>query len=405
MSANDGWDALFGRRTLGMRMGLAIVEGVHAAMGRPGTTTPAVHLVGTNGKGSTAAMIEHGLRRHGLRTGLYTSPHLSRVGERVRIDGQPVADDRLRAHVDVVLAAEARASLPRPLSFFELLTLAALDLLAAATLDVWVVEAGLGGRLDATRVVDPKVVAVTSIGLDHQAILGPTVAAIAAEKAAVMRAGVPTVSAPQTPEAAEVIEAFARRVGSPLRWVEPRPRSPVGLPGEHQRINAGLALAAGRVLVPELTAGDLDGVRWPGRLEVLPWAGGTVVLDVAHNPAGIEAVVEAVAQGVVPRPDRVLFGCQADKDGASMVEQLARVGVPCWWLSPDAQSPPPQAARSWPRRFEHEQTAQALRAVADGLSDGGTVLVCGSHKLVAAVRDTTFGQVHRPDPQDPRPPR
>jgi len=207
----DTWEALFARRTLGVRLGLEIVEGAYAAMGRPAQGIPAIHVVGTNGKGSTAALAEHALRGRGLRTGLYTSPHLHRVGERVRVGGQPVDDERLRAHVEAVLRVEGGLSLPRPLSFFELLTLAAFDLLAAAGVDAMVVEAGLGGRLDATRLIEPRVVAVTSIDFDHMAILGDTIAKITTEKAAVMRPGVPTVSAPQRPEAEAVLRAVQAR--------------------------------------------------------------------------------------------------------------------------------------------------------------------------------------------------
>ncbi|MCA9655098.1 MAG: bifunctional folylpolyglutamate synthase/dihydrofolate synthase [Myxococcales bacterium] len=405
MSEPDGWDALFSRRTLGVRMGLGIVQGVFEAMGRPGEAIAAVHVVGTNGKGSTAAMVEHALRGRGWRTGLYTSPHLRRVGERVRVDGEAVADERLRAHVRAVLGAEAGLSLARPLSFFELLTLAALDLLAAAGVEVLVVEAGLGGRLDATRLVSPTVVAITSIALDHQAILGDTLAAIAAEKAAVMRAGVPTVSARQGPEAAAVIEARAAEVGSPLVWASPLPRAPVGLAGAHQRSNAAVALLAARVLEPAIGPEALDGVRWPGRLEVVPWGGGTLVLDVAHNPAGIAAVVDAVEAGAVPQPSLVLFGCQADKDGPAMVQALERLALERWWVGPEPGLPPVGGAAAWSATFGSERIAAALEAMRSELARGAVVLVCGSHKLVGAVLAAVHGDLGEPDPQDPRPVR
>lgn len=412
-SAGAIWDALFARRTLGIRMGLEIVEGAYAALGRPGRGIPAIHIVGTNGKGSTAALAEHALRGRGLRTGLYTSPHLHRVGERVRVGGQPVDDDRLRAHVEAVLRVEAGLGLPRPLSFFELLTLAALDLLAAAGVDALVVEAGLGGRLDATRLVEPRVVAISSIDLDHQAILGDTIAAIAAEKAAVMRPGVPTVSVPQRPEADAVLRARAAEVGCPLHVVEPLPRPPRGLPGAHQRSNGALALAAARVLVPGLRAEELDGARWPGRLEQMTAGGGTLVLDVAHNPAGVAAVAAAVGEGEVPRPDLVVMGCQADKDAAGMVAALRSVPAPRWWVAlgeapsggpASSLPPPPKAAPAgeWAAHYAAPDDLALVAALEGALAAGRTVLVLGSHALVGAVRARAEGLTEPADPQDPR---
>lgn len=394
------WEALFARRTLGVRMGLEIVEGAYAAMGRPARGIPAIHVVGTNGKGSTAALAEHALRGRGRRTGLYTSPHLHRVGERVRVGGQPVADEHLQAHVEAVLRVEAGLALPRPLSFFELLTLAALDLLAAAEVDALVVEAGLGGRLDATRLVEPCVVAVASIDLDHQAILGDTIAAIAAEKAAVMRPGVPTVSAPQRPEADAVLRAHAAAVGCPLYVVEPLARSPTGLLGAHQRINGALALAAARALVPDLREDELDGVRWPGRLEQVAAGGGTLVLDVAHNPAGVAVVAAAVRAGQVPRPELVVLGCQADKDAAGMVAALAPVAGPRVWVALGEGTSPP--AGPWAARYAGPDDPALVDALATALAARGVVLVLGSHLLVGAVRARALGSTAPADPQDPR---
>lgn len=401
MSASTStWEQLFARRTLGVRLGLEIVEGAYAAMGRPARGIPAVHVVGTNGKGSTAALVEHALRGRGLRTGLYTSPHLHRVGERVRVGGRPVDDDRLRAHVEAVLSVEAGLELPRPLSFFELLTLAALDLLAAASVDAMVIEAGLGGRLDATRLVEPRVVAVSSIDLDHQALLGDTIGAIAAEKAAVMRPGVPTVSAQQRPEAEAVIRARAAEVGCPLAVVEPLPRAPHGLPGAHQRENGALALWAARVLVPDLQAEELDGVRWPGRLEEVAVGGGTLVLDVAHNPAGVAVVAAAVVAGEVPRPDLVVMGCQADKDAEGMIAALVPVKGPRFWVAVAEASTSPTG--DFVAHYTAPDDSALLAAVDAALAAGRTVLVLGSHVLVGAIRAHAEGIREPADPQDPR---
>ncbi|MEM7154909.1 MAG: cyanophycin synthetase [Myxococcota bacterium] len=404
MSDTAAWEALFARRTFGVRLGLSIVQGVFEALGRPGQGTPAIHIVGTNGKGSTAALMEHALRSRGWRTGLYTSPHLHRVGERVRLDGEPVSDERLERHVDRVLATEPGLSLERPLSFFEVLTLAALDLMAQAPVDIAIVEAGLGGRLDATRVVDARAVAVASIARDHEAMLGSTLTAIATEKAAVLRRGVPTFSAAQDPEAAAVLERRATEVGSELHWVSPLPEAPRGLPGVHQRANAAVALATAQVFEPTLTAADLDGVTWPGRLEPMATGGGTLVFDVAHNPAGIRAMVDAVRQGAVAMPGLVVFGCQADKDAAAMVETLAELGQQRWWVNPTPTDVPPSLpSEHWPRRFEAALDPALVDGIAAHLARGETVLVCGSHRVVGSLRGWARGADRPPEPSDPRP--
>ena len=385
MTDRPDWTSLFARRTQGIRLGLSAVVGVYEALGRPGQGATAVHVVGTNGKGSVAAMLGHALaRRRGRRpVGRYTSPHLHRVSERVVVDGEPVDEDALWAAVQRVDAVEAAHPPPRPLSFFEVLTLAALVSFADAGARTLVVEAGLGGRLDATRLVNPQVVAVSSIALDHQQWLGDTLEAIAAEKAAVFRTGVPVISAPQLPEVQAVLREHAHRVGAALRFVPALPAAPRGLPGPHQRINAAVALAVLQQLEPEADASWLDGVSWPGRLEEIAASPGTLVLDVAHNPAAMQAMVDTVLESgaAIPKPDRIVVGVQADKDRAGIAAALDRLAVPITWV--DVDDP---AAATIVRRHT---------------DNGDTVLVCGSHVLVAGVRgDRT--SLAPPDPSDPR---
>lgn len=377
------WTSLFGRRTHGIRLGLEAVQGVYETLGEPAAGLPAVHVVGTNGKGSVAAMIAHALHRvDGRRPiGRYTSPHLQRVSERVVVDGVPVDEDALWGSVQAVDAAERSHPPPRPLSFFEVLTLAALVSFERAGARTLVVEAGLGGRLDATRLVSPAVVAVTSIALDHQQWLGDTLEAIAGEKAAVFRAGVPVISAPQDRAVEAVLRAAADGVGAALRFVTPLPRAP--LAGPHQRINAAVALAALRVLEPEADARWFDGVTWPGRLEVVRGSAGTLVLDVAHNPAAMEAIVDALLDpdAETPRPDRVVVGLQADKDRAGVQAALDRLAVPITWVDVD--------------------DARVVDTVHAFTDKGDTVLVCGSHLLVARMHAGATS-MEGPDPSDPR---
>ena len=381
---------LFDRRALGIRLELETLRGAWRALGAPAAGVPAVHIVGTNGKGSTAAMVDHALRRHGRRVGLFTSPHLHRVGERVRVGGVADRDDALAAALAQVQAIERTTVLPRPLSFFELLTLAAWVRFAEAGVDTIVAEAGMGGRLDATRICEAAVVAVASIDLDHRQFLGDTVAAIAAEKIAVARTGVPVVTVAQVPEAFAVIEAHCAAIAAPLRVVAPLSRPPMGRHGEHQRHNAALALAAASVVAPGCTAADLDGVSWPGRLERIEVGAGTLLLDVAHNPAGIAALCEALrADPALPRT-RILVGAVADKDHAAMLAALRQLARPLAWIDLAAFGSAGVTAPGAAVPVLHD--AAAVFAATDAaLAAGEQVCVCGSHVLVAAVRARALG--------------
>lgn len=378
----DWREELFSRRTLGVRLGLDRIRAVDAVLGQPGRGVPVAHVVGTNGKGSTAAMLAHGLSRAGRRVGLYTSPHLHRVGERVRIDGEAVADVRIQTTTTRVVEAERQAGVR--LSFFEVITLAGLIAFAEAGVDVIVLEAGLGGRLDATRVRRSTITLVSRIGLDHQRYLGDTLEAVAEEKAAVIHRDAPAWSVAQAPVVVQVLERAARAAGTTLEWAKPLAAAP--LAGAHQRDNAGLALAGLRHFVASASASLLEGTRWPGRLESIPCGRGELVFDVAHNVDGVERLVEHF--GGDP-PAAVVFGCMGDKDVDAMLDALGRLGRPVWWVPPPAEGAmaPPTARGGVPARVFASTEDPALFAARDRILDeGGRVLVCGSHFLVARLR-------------------
>ena len=363
MSSTPPWqEALFARRYLGVQLGLEAVRAAYLALGSPCADLPSVHVLGTNGKGSTAALSAHALGR-GRRVGLYTSPHLHRIGERIRVGGEAVEDAALQGLVDRVLAVQG---LPRPLTFFEVLTLAALLHFAASGAEVLVMEAGLGGRLDATRVLRHSVALFTPIDLDHMSYLGADVVAIAGEKGAVLEDGAPAYSAPQRPEVAMVLRELASRWGVPLIFVEALPRPPVGLEGEHQRINAALALAGARHLDPSISAEDLDGVRWPGRLERRAIGEGVVIFDVAHNPHGV----------------------------AALVAHLASLGAPLW-VAPPPGAAPDLTALAAPHGadvFTGVDDPRLHGAIERWLAGGGELVICGSHHLVGHLRARLLGE-------------
>jgi dihydrofolate synthase/folylpolyglutamate synthase len=399
---------LAGRSPSSIKMGLGRVQDALARLGHPERRVPALHVAGTNGKGSTSAMAAACLGTR-YRTGLYTSPHLVRVNERWRIDGVDLDDVTLgRSVADVVEVL----GVDHELTYFELGTIVAFHAFAEARVDLAVLEVGLGGRLDATSACTPLVTCITPVSFDHMEYLGHTLGAIAAEKAGIIRRQVPLVVGAQAPEALEVIQRLARDAEAPVwlegrdfraearghglayegpggRWSElPRP-----LAGPHQVHNQALALAclevmAGRgfPLSEQELARGLASTRWPGRLEVVDG----VLLDGAHNPAGVEVLLAALPEIARGRPVHLVFGVLADKDSAPMMRALFPMcaSVSSSPLpSPRSRAPAEYAALARSLCADvtiHESPLEALtaaRARADGL-----VLVAGSLVLVGEAR-------------------
>jgi dihydrofolate synthase/folylpolyglutamate synthase len=353
---------LFGLEQFGIKLGLDNITAIVAAMGRPDRAFAAAHVAGTNGKGSVSAMVEASLRAAGHRTGLFTSPHLVDLRERFVINGSMVDADALADVVRDIRTEVERLSgtgrLPALPTFFEVTTAAAFELFRRAAIDVAVCEVGLGGRLDATNILEPRVTAITSIAFDHERHLGTTLAAIATEKAGILKAGVPVVVGPLPDEADSTITRLAAALGSPVvragdvraervgaagldQPTRIRLESPartygevvLSLRGEHQIQNAAVAVrmlevldASGCAAVPPhaITQG-LASAHWPGRLDVrqLPDGRG-VLLDAAHNPAGAATLARYIRETALgPRP--LVFGAARDKDVEGMLRELVPV--------------------------------------------------------------------------------
>ncbi len=340
-------------RRFGMKLGLDPMRAAAAALGHPENSLRFIHLAGTNGKGSTAAFCESCLRAAGFRVGLYTSPHLVSVRERIQIGRVPISEAAFAEGISAVRDAVSGLSNP-PTTFFELMTALALRHFAQERVD-WVVwETGLGGRLDATNIVTPEVCIITNIGLEHQQYLGPTLAEIAAEKAGIVKPGVPVVSAVEPGPAAEVIAKIAREKNAPLAWVrseanaswrEGRQRAEIdgreyvlGLIGAHQAENAACAVAAlrrlpGEGIVPaEAIARGLESTAWAGRFEIVSESP-LIVLDGAHNPAGMRKLVETWTSFLASRGlaaasgAHLIFASVSDRDVteiAALLRPLAR---------------------------------------------------------------------------------
>ena len=338
----------FDAETVGLRRTAWLLD----ALGHPPARYPAVHVAGTKGKGSTAACVAAILRAAGRRVGLYTSPHLHTFRERIRLDGAPIAEDAFAALIGEIAPLNARLAQEHPdwgeATAFEVATVLALLAFARSAVDVAVVEVGLGGRLDATNVLTPAVAVITTISLDHTAILGDTLAEIAAEKGGIIKPAVPVVSSPQRPEALAVLERLAAERGSPFSlagrdWhFSGTPerfdlRGPwggyrdlrVALAGRHQVENAATAVAACWALgqagieVPEAAVRQgLAAVEWPGRLEVVRRAP-TVVVDGAHNVDSAERLAVALREGFRWRRLTLVLGIARDKQVEEMLAVLA----------------------------------------------------------------------------------
>jgi dihydrofolate synthase/folylpolyglutamate synthase len=407
---------LDGLRTLGVDLGLDRVRQALSALGSPEQRLPAVQIAGTNGKGSTAAMTEAILRAAGWRTGLYTSPHLARFTERIRVDGREVDGARL-ARLDDRIAATGI-----PLTYFEVATLLAFLVMAEDSVELAVLETGLGGRLDAVTTCHPLATAITSIGWDHQDYLGDTLAAIAREKAGILKSGVPVFLARLPAEADAVIAEVAARVGAPLRrlgvdFSADATTAAAGLLGAHQRSNAALAVAlaseaarrCSRPLAPAAIAAGLAGVRWPGRLELI---GDDLLLDAAHNPEGAEALAAALPEIARGRPVALVLSVVADKDLGGIVRPLlpltslvvatrsqnrrarapADLAAEIGALVSSAGAPPVLA-----RDHVRQALAEARRHLAERFG-GGLVVVAGSIFLVGEIRASLLGETLDPRP-------
>jgi dihydrofolate synthase/folylpolyglutamate synthase len=325
-------------------LGLERMQAALEELGHPERQLPAVHVAGTNGKGSTCAMVDAVLRASGFRVGLYTSPHLVRFNERIRLGGQDIDDAALGSRLLQVLQRSPTAA---SLTYFELGTLVAFFHFAEEGVDFAVLETGLGGRLDATSTCLPRATAVTRVGLDHMELLGETLSAIAKEKAGIFRAGVPAVVAEQREEALEVLSAEAGRLGAPLlregvdftlvpdsghltyqHGTRRLTGLQLGLGGAHQRHNAAVALAlldvlsdAGADIPDEARRRGLREVRWPGRLEEVPGAP-LLLLDGAHNPDGMEVLRQALDTTYAGRRIHLVFGAVKEKDVGKMLSTL-----------------------------------------------------------------------------------
>jgi len=329
------------KATHGLKFGIDRMRLFAAALGHPEKSVPCIHVAGTNGKGSVVAMLDAILHQAGWRTGMYTSPHLVMLGERVQVDRKPLTPEEIMAYVEELrpIAEQlANGNLEDHPSFFEFMTAMALLQFARRQCDIGLLEVGLGGRLDATNIVTPQVSVISSIGMDHCELLGETYAAIAGEKAGIIKPGVPVVMGRVPAEAEDVIRRRAAELNASLVSVheiygealENYPQT--NLEGDYQRWNAATATLAVQALgakwriTPECIAAGLKHVDWPGRWQRMQLGNQLLILDASHNPEGA-AVLESNLEHLLAETGRkpvVIAGCLGTVRAKPLLETIAR---------------------------------------------------------------------------------
>jgi dihydrofolate synthase/folylpolyglutamate synthase len=418
-------ERLFALEQFGIKLGLDNIRAILSALGNPERAYRSIHIGGTNGKGSVAAMVERGLRAAGLKTGRYTSPHLARIEERVALGGQSVDRDTFEAVTADVFAVIDQSLSRRSLdeggagfkpTFFEVSTAVAFEIFKRAAIDVAIVEVGLGGRFDATNVLTPAITAITTIAFDHERHLGNTLDQIAFEKAGIAKPGVPLVIGQLPREAASRISTVAREVGAPIVEAHASatdrsyPPLNLALPGRHQEENAAVAVSIlerwseliSHVPTDAIVTGLTD-CEWPARLEWLrvpafardasfgaASLGGELLLDAAHNPAGATALASYL-QDTGSQKLPIVFAAMADKDVTHMIAALAPVAsafIATSVPNTRARSVDQLAAeiRAFTTSIPVEAIASPEAAVARALEQSRRAVACGSIYMIGPLR-------------------
>jgi dihydrofolate synthase/folylpolyglutamate synthase len=380
MNYPEALEWLYSAQQFGIKLGLEKTERLLAALGDPQRECRFLHVAGTNGKGSTCAMLDSILRAAGYRCGLYTSPHLMDFRERILVNGEFIPESEVARLLTCM--RDAASGWEQAPTYFELVTALAIRHFADAGADYVVLETGMGGRLDSTNIVTPVVSVITPIAMDHAQWLGDTIGKIAAEKAGILKPRVPAVSAGQEPEVAAVIVARATEIGAPLEFVRQPLEARIGLTGRHQKMNAAVAVAALRAAgIPvseDAIAQGLASVQWRGRFQ----KAGRFVLDGGHNPHAAARLVETWKEDFGAERALVIFGALGDKDYPTMLANLSEIAEELWIVpvhSARAAEPAMLAGASpMPARiFENLSSA-----IAECTGRDGRVLITGSLFLV-----------------------
>ncbi len=411
-------DYLYRLEKFGMIFGLAQVERILDAIGNPHRDIQAIHIGGTNGKGSTAAMMASILQKEGYRVGLYTSPHLLHFTERIKVNGKEIEEEEVADLTGSMRKEIEAAGVTPPFTFFDFTTAMALSYFNRKLVDLAILEVGLGGRLDSTNVVDPLISIITNIAKEHEAHLGKTILKIAGEKAGIIKKGRPLITAATQPQVLRLFSKTCQDRGAPFFRVGKDFRSfraedsdfdyeglnrklwsiHLNLKGDHQVLNATTALGAMEVLedlgYPVSTSAMMDGLRevdWPGRLEMVS-SSPRVVLDGAHNPAGALVLKESLEKEFQYRRLILLVGIMKDKDIPSMLHLLAPLADHIILTQPhtDRAMPPVLLKKALAQNGKKAEIAADLKeAIKRGLSltqDEDLLCITGSLYTVGEAR-------------------
>jgi dihydrofolate synthase/folylpolyglutamate synthase len=396
-------------------------------LGDPHTKIHTAHIGGTKGKGSTATMLAKMLEANGYKVGLYTSPHVVHLHERIMVNSEMISESQMRDLLNRVYAPVEKLSKTDPPTFFEIMTAMAFMHFVDMSVDIAIVETGLGGRLDSTNVIQPQVVGITSLSIDHPQLLGNTIDSIAEEKAGIFKRGVPAITVQQDPLAMQVLKSRAIAVEAPLsitgtdidfslRFETSREHGPhtriclttptskfehlrVPLHGKHQAINCGLALAmldklksVGYQIDNKKAADGLLNVSLAGRMEMI-WQDPRIMIDAAHNAASIKALIHAIGQNIPYDSMVVIFGCNNDKDIRGMLEKLQYGADKVIFTrsnSPKAASPEDLAEMYTEICGKMCQTAaslgQALQLAKSAVSKEDLICITGSFYLIGQAK-------------------
>ena len=393
MNYNDAIQFLYDLRLFGLKFGLENTFRLAELAGRPQDQLRFIHVAGTNGKGSTCAMLESIYREAGWRVGLFTSPHLVSFSERIQVNRRQIAPEDVTRLVEELRRVGGFAEGEGCATFFEAVTVMALIYFAEQKCDLVIWETGLGGRLDATNIVTPLASVITNVELDHQQWLGDTLPEIAREKAGIIKSGVPVITSAEAPEVLQVIREVADAKHAPLRVVTAADWAgmaefELGLAGEHQRKNAAVAARVVRTLDKELpVAGQvlragLKNVHWAGRLQVLRRGGQTIVVDGAHNPAGVETLARAWQSDFAGQPGALILGIMRDKDCAAICHILAPLAAQIFLAPVDSErTADPQLLAAECRKANASAHVSVCRSLGEAFSKAGAerlVVVAGS---------------------------
>ena len=408
---------LFGLRTFGIHLGLAVPRSLAKELGEPQKNYPAIHIAGTNGKGSTSMMIESVLREHGLKTGLYTSPHLVNFNERIRVNGVPIDDESIIIYAEALKDSVAESGA----SFFEVTTLIALKYFADMEVDIVIAEAGLGARLDTTMLVEPIISVITAIGLDHTKYLGETVEEIAGEKAFVIRKGVPCIVAKNSDKVLDIFSKYSDEIdgeyikSSQICEISDLVASEKGLAfdailngrridnfqlplmGLHQVENIQTALAVldsipDMEIASDVIRAGFEKVEFRGRMEILSETP-LVIYDVAHNPQATDSLFRSLIAHFPRRKIIAVMALLKDKDSEQVIEALCPYAqqLVCTEI-PGHESSPSAELANIGRKLGIESTSiqdiyLATDEVKQKLDDDSLLIIFGSHYFAENVYD------------------